>query len=64
MKREAIRILLLTQTKIGKDILVIEGRLLGIVFLLGNLISWKSKKHNVVARSNAKAKYRDNYFKS
>lgn len=34
----------------------IEGRLLSTVFLLGNLISWKSKK-NVVARSSAEIEY-------
>ena len=27
-------------------------------FVGGNLVTWKSKKHNVVARSNAKAEFR------
>lgn len=38
---------------------LIEGQLQGTVhFYGGNLVTWRSKKHNVVIKSNAKAEFR------
>ena len=45
-------------TRIGRDVLTLEKSTTGYVLILnGAVVSWKSKRHNVVALSSAEAEY-------